>query len=279
MMPPLGVPSLVQPRPPRQPYPNAPPWSPAHQPPEKAPPLPPPVVNPPQQPTVQDLLVGTPVGDVYPRDPSIDGVPVDGRTAALQSLGVYLTSLVYCRPGRLGGPPVYFAIPPENFHVDRPPSEVDLIFPALVALSGPVTARSRGLIPTVDESTRDVYGAGTALIVQEEREETVPLEVWSSTLPELRAILAKLEQAFHPTEERNGFLLRTPAYYWRTARFILEAPEHPDEPMAVQNRFKGVVRSSSPTTSCTSCTSAASARPGRSTRSHRRTPTRVSPPP
>jgi hypothetical protein len=191
---------------------------------------------------VQDLLVGTPVGDVYPRDPSIDGVPVDGRTAALQSLGVYLTSLVYCRPGRLGGPPVYFAIPPENFHVDRPPSEVDLIFPALVALSGPVTARSRGLIPTVDESTRDVYGAGTALIVQEEREETVPLEVWSSTLPELRAILAKLEQAFHPTEERNGFLLRTPAYYWRTARFILEAPEHPDEPMAVQNRFKGVVR-------------------------------------
>ena len=186
--------------------------------------------------------MGTPIDDVYPRRALLDGTPVDGRTAALQSLGIYLTSLAYCRPGTIGGCPVYFELPKENFHVDRPPSEVDLIFPALVALSGTVVERPRGMNPVVDESTRDVHGPGTALLVLEEREETVPIEVWSSTLAEVRALLARLEQAFHPTQERNGFLLRTPHYYWRSARYMLEGTELPDDAQAARNRFKGLLR-------------------------------------
>lgn|GEM_PF-4075555 len=226
---------MIPRRPPRPPYPNANPRSPAHQPPSLGQPLPPAVLNPPQFPSAAQLLQGTPIDAVYPGRPAVDATPLDGRTAALQSLGVYLTSQPFCRPGAIGGNPVFFGIPPENYFIDRPGPEVDLPFPSIVAVAGQSNFEDINVV-TIDKTTKDVYGAGTALINHGEQEETVTLEIWSSTLPELRSIVAGISKSFNPTYERNGFLLAMPNYYGRTARFLLDNIVWQDDPGAVKNR-------------------------------------------
>lgn len=222
--------------PPRPPYPNAPECSPAAQPPVPPGPPPHPILNPPVPLTAAQMLVGTPVDDVFPRRANPGNPPLDGRTAALKALGVYLTSLAYCRPGQVGGSPVFFGIPPEDFLVERQGDEVDLNFPSMVCLDGPMENKPRGFQAQPDPKSRDLFGPGTVLMSHGEHEEVVPIEVWSSTLPELRAIVAKVEQAFNPTQERSGFLLRLADYYWQTARYMYERTEWPDDANAVKNR-------------------------------------------
>lgn len=185
--------------------------------------------------TAKQLLVGTPIDNVYPGRPAVDTTPLDGRTAALQSLAVYLTSLAFCRPGAIGGDPVFFGVPLENFLIDRPGSEQDLVFPSIVAVAGESNFEDINVV-TIDKTTKDVYGAGTALIIHGEQEETVTLEVWSSSLPELRCIVAGISKSFNPTYERNGFLLLMPNYYMRTARFLLDNVVWQDDDGAVKNR-------------------------------------------
>jgi len=222
--------------PPRPPYPNAPECSPAHQPPEPPGPQPTPILNPPTPLTAEQLLIGTPTDNVFPRRPIAGVPPIDGRSVALKALGVYLTSLPYARVGQIGGNPVYFGIPYENYFIDRQAEPNELPFPSIAATDGPVESKKRGFQPQPNYSTRDQFGQGTILYMHEEREEIVPLEVWSSTHPELRSIVATIEAAFHPTQERNGFLLRLPDYYWQSARFMLERTEWAEEASAVKNR-------------------------------------------
>ncbi len=223
--------------PPRPPYPNAPPWSRAAQPPTPPATQPQPILNPPVALTPQQMLVDTPVGVVYPGRGNPGNPPQDGRTTALKALGAYLTSLTYCRAGAVGGSPVFFAIPPENFFVDRPGDEVNLPFPSIAVASDEApTLRSRGFAQSIDNSTRDLFGYGTALLPMHEVEETVTFDVWSSQLPELHGIMAKVQQSFSPTLERQGFLLTLADYYYQTARFMLEGVRWPEDGGAVKNR-------------------------------------------
>jgi hypothetical protein len=227
--------------PPLPPYRDAPPCSPAAQPPTPPGPLPTPIANPPQSPSIAQLLRGTPLANVFPGRPNPGNPPVDGRTCALRVLGQYLTGLVFCRQGQVGGNPVFFSVPETNFYEERPGPEEDLEFPSFAAMSGETMTRLRGMGPMrAAANTRDLFGPGTVLVPQGEREEVIPIEVWSSQLPELRAMAAKLEQAFNPTAERQGFLLSMPDYYGQTARFMLERIEWPDDG-AVRNRRKCVL--------------------------------------
>ncbi len=226
----------MEPRVPRPPYPNAPDCSPAVQPPADPGPQPEPILNPPVPLTAAQMLVGTPVNDVFPRRANPGNPALDGRTAALKALGVYLTDLAFCRPGQVGGNPVFFGIPAENFFVERPGDEVDLPFPSIVAVDGPMENKGRGFQSAINPSSQDQFGAGTVLYTHGEHEEVVPLEIWSSTLPELRAIVAKIEQSFSPTQERTGFLLLLADYYMQTARYMYERTEWPDDASAVKNR-------------------------------------------
>jgi hypothetical protein len=222
--------------PPLPPHRDASPGTPAAQPPIPPGPQPTPILNPPQAPTPAQLIQGTPIGQVFPGRGNPGNPPLDGRTAALRVLGAYLTGLVFCRPGQVGGNPVFFSIPPENFYEERPGPEEDLNFPSIACMNGDVTNRPRGMGPMrANAATKDVFGIGTVLVPQEEREEVIPLEVWSSQLPELRGMVAKLEQAFNPTAERQGFIVVMPDYYGQTARFMLERVEWPDDG-AVKNR-------------------------------------------
>jgi len=55
------------------------------------------------------------------------------------------------------------------------------------------------------------------------------------------AAVAKLEQAFNPTQERSGILLALPNYYFQTARFVHYGTRWPVEG-AVRNRRKAVLK-------------------------------------
>lgn len=211
------------------------------QPPTPPGPQPTPILNPPIALTPAQQLVGTPIDNSFPRRP-VSGIPaIDGRTCALKALGAYLTSLPYARVGQTGGLPVYFGIPAQNFFVDRPGPETDLPFPSIAATDGPSETKPRGLAPQPDYASQDVFGAGTVLFVHGEREEVIPLEIWSSNHPELRGIVATVEAAFQPTQERIGFLMQLPDYFGQTARFMYERTEWVEEADAVKNRRKAIV--------------------------------------
>jgi hypothetical protein len=228
--------------PPLPPYRNAPPGSAAAQPPVPPQPPPPTILNPPQSPTAAQLLVGTPQDNVWPTRLDPGTPPLDARTAALQSFATYITNLVFTRVGATGGNPVFFSIPRENFWLDQPGPEEDLYFPSIGVLSGPGEVKHRGGIGpcVIADNTADLFGPGTALILLGELEETIGLEVWTSNLFELYAVVATIEQALNATQERHGILLLTPDYYQQTARFILEKTEWPED-MAPQNRRKAVL--------------------------------------
>jgi hypothetical protein len=226
--------------PPLPPYPGAPPYSSAAQPPvPPGPQLEPILTALPRRPAGRQLLVGTATDDAFlPKVPLEGGIPtLDGRAAALASLGSYLLDQVFARPGQAGAPPIFFRIPPENFSVDRPNDNVDLIFPSVVALPGPVENKPRGFQAQPDPNTVDLFGPGTVVYTHGEIEEVITLEVWSSNLAELRSIVARLEQSFFPsTGDRGGFLLLLPDYFGVTARFMFERAEYPDDGAAVRDR-------------------------------------------
>jgi hypothetical protein len=234
---------------PLPPYANAPRYSPAAQPPVPPVPLPPANLNPPQEPSTSALLYGTPQDDSFPIRPDPGNPPLDGRTASLQELGRYLTGLVFCRVGPIGGQPIFFSIPLENFYVEEPGPEQDLEFPSMVVVGsesgidgdwgGGTASRIGGKVPL--DNTLNLFGYNTALVPQGEHEEVVELEVWSTEKPELRGIVAKLEQAFNPTQERSGVLLALPNYYFQTARFVHYGTRWPVEG-AVRNRRKAVLK-------------------------------------
>jgi hypothetical protein len=166
-------------------------------------------------------------GEVLPRrpPPARSHQPIDGRTAALRVLREYLTAIVFYAPGAVGSPPVAFRVLEENFHLETPDAVQDQKYPSITVLGVPAKYSAAGFVPVVEESTRDRFGPGTALQRHQRYEETVALEVWASTEPELRSILAGLETAFNPTEGRAGLLLRMREYYEVTARFLLVGRE------------------------------------------------------
>ena len=227
----------MDPKPPYPPPPPGPPDCSPKQPP--VPPAPPPrrAKRAPQRPDPTSLIVGgASLGSAFPFRPD-PGIPnIDGRTVSLSWLGRYLAHRTYARTGEVGASPVFFRFPEENFFVDPPGPENDLPYPAIACAGGESEDELIGFTPAADESTIDVYGQGTVAVPMYATMEKLRLQIWSSTLPEMRGLYEGVKESFSPTEGRTGIVVRLPDYYGQTARFTLTGSEWPTDPGSVRNR-------------------------------------------
>lgn len=183
-------------------------------------------------------VAGTPWGLTLPRVPARPPPFVDARTMALSVLRAYVASLRFARPGntqvlpngdRKDDPPIPFTIPVERFHLDPPDDEVGLEFPCMtVASDEEQVHQPPGFVPYVDESTAELFGRGTVLLVKHEDIEMVRLEMWATTLPQRRAMVARMEGAFSPSEEHSGLRLRMLDYYGQTVMFTPQSTTRRD---------------------------------------------------
>jgi hypothetical protein len=170
---------------------------------------------------LRKLLFGTPFGEVFPAKANPPPKSVDGRTVALGILREYLAALVFYRPGTVDrrtdtqGDAIPFQIPDERIHIEMPDDEVQLnTFPAIALLSnGDAEYDMIGLDAYIEEKTRDRYGLGTVVQWQQEFVEEIAVEIWASSKPERRAMLAGLENALVPTEQMYGVRFRMPDYF------------------------------------------------------------------
>jgi hypothetical protein len=194
-------------------------------------------------------VLGNPWGETYPPSPELPLPAVDPRTYALEVLRAYVAGLTFYRPGAAPGPgagpsaqPVPFRVPPEQFHVEPPDAEQDLVFPSMVVTSqGEEKYDSPGLTSDVEEQSADVYGRGTVLQVQYEHQEEIVLEMWAASKPERRALLAGMQVSLSPTEQLYGLRLRMRGYYDQTVCFTALAASRRDQD-AVRGRRVAAMR-------------------------------------
>jgi hypothetical protein len=145
----------------------------------------------------------------------------DGRTHALRALRQYVSELTFMLNMGPGVAPKSYRLEPSRFLIEWPDSIEQLLYPSVVCMPGVMETRGLGLGVSADESTRDLYGAGTVLVPQHEHHEQVKLHVHASTKAQRRMVAACLESAFSPTEDRSGIVFSLPAYYDQTCGFLL----------------------------------------------------------
>ena len=170
---------------------------------------------------VKAALFGTPFGYRYPEMPQpTQGAQVayDARTVALKAVREYLLSIVFYLPP--GNTP--FQLQKENFPLEQADYVEETRYPSMGFVGGEEQSyEGPGFVPYVLEETVDQFGPGTVLKMEHDHVETLKLEVWGSKEPELRSMLAGLESAFNPTEERAGFQLQLADYFGAPASFTL----------------------------------------------------------
>jgi hypothetical protein len=185
---------------------------------------------------IQDRLVGTPWGEVFPPKPNPPPLALDGRTIALRIFRQFISELQFFKPGAVGGPAEEFHVCPENILIGWPPNEVEAQFPSIAMLGGPAEYLAIGLGTYIDEDSIGKFAPGTAVQWQTEYSENLTLEIWSDSLPELRAILSGLETGLTPTEQVFGIRFRMPEYYGQIVMFSLMSRENIDDPDAARGR-------------------------------------------
>jgi hypothetical protein len=187
-------------------------------------------------PVLRSALFGTPFGEVFPPKVNPTSLSIDGRTAALRVFKEYITNLYAFLPMQPGAQPKRFQIQPNNFYIEWPDHETDVVMPSAVV--GPSRARYDviGLVSYVEETTRDRYAPGTVLQWQGEYVEIIQLELWTSSVPERRSLLAAIETALSPTEQMSGLRFKMSEYFNELVCFTLQDRELLDDPMAPKNR-------------------------------------------
>jgi hypothetical protein len=185
---------------------------------------------------VFDFLQGDPFGAIRPQPPSRPLPDVPGRKHALDMLREYISELTFTRPGARGQPPIRYRIPKDNIHTEQPPNVWEMVLPAIVFRPGDGDYAAIGLSAYLDESTKDKYEKGTAVQENSEWQETIALECWAEQPPQRSSMVAGLEKALTPTEQRAGVLFRLPEYFDQTVRFTLEKGMYPEDPESVRNR-------------------------------------------
>jgi len=127
------------------------------------------------------------------------------------------------------GPPAAFRIPRSHLLDEWPDALKSLTFPSIVVLPGDPVIIPRGLANSVDESTHDTFGRGTAVLPLHEHQERIVLEIWATTRFQRAAIVAGLQRAFDPAEEMSGIRITLPDYLGQVARFTLEGDARLDD--------------------------------------------------
>lgn len=189
---------------------------------------------------LSNVVLGERWDSVYPKRSPPETPPQDGRTVALSLLAEYITKLEFYRPGGLNEAPIKFVVDSRNIYVEWPDNEQwaePSNFPAVTLLpSGRIKYEAINLTPTMIEDSEDKYGAGTALVLQNDHIETIVVEIMTPNRPERRALKSGLEIAFSPSEDVYGLRLLMRRYFDRIVMFTLTEGEVIDDENAVRNR-------------------------------------------
>jgi hypothetical protein len=161
----------------------------------------------------------------------------DARDHGLDVLRKYIAALVFRRTNAPGQPPIPFQIPIESIHKDQPDDVTSLNLPAIGFIPGVGRHETFGLgPPKLLESTTGVFGPGTALLHVSDYIERFTIEVWSSKIPERRAIVAGLKVALRASDASSAIYLKSPDYYGMPACVSLLESQYIDDDAAVRNR-------------------------------------------
>lgn len=178
----------------------------------------------------------SPFGEVFPPKPNPAPGAKDGRTVALETMAAYVTAITFFKANKTGLPNIPFQIKLENFHIEWPDNEQDLVTPCAIVMPSRADYDVIGLNSYVEEETRDVYAPGTVLQWQDEYIETVNLEVRATSRAERRAMAAGIEIMFTPTEQMAGVRFRMPDYYQQLVCFELNRREIFDDESSAKGR-------------------------------------------
>src|SRR3974390_74479 len=180
--------------------------------------------------SVFDILkrvAGTLWSRVIPEQPRIPNPPLDAREHAIAALLGSLAGVTF-EIENPPGPPAAFRIPRSHLLDEWPDALKSLTFPSIVVLPGDPVIIPRGLANSVDESTHDTFGRGTAVLPLHEHQERIVLEIWATTRFQRAAIVAGLQRAFDPAEEMSGIRITLPDYLGQVAGFTLQGGRGPD---------------------------------------------------
>jgi len=185
--------------------------------------------------SIRKLVAGTLWGDVTPALPVPAPLPLDARLQAIAALLDYVAKIEFSVDNS-PAPPRRFRIRRQNLLDEWPDDMKDMVFPTIAVEPGDVAIIARGLTNSIDESTVDQFGLGTAVLPLHEHQERIVLHVWATTRFQRAAIVAGLEGALDPDEEMSGVRLVLPNYFGQVARFTLEGNQRVDDPDSARRR-------------------------------------------
>ena len=192
----------------------------------------------PLPPEVQQILANTtsPFGRVWPPRAEEPTPAVDARTHALRRFRQFLSLLRFNRTDQ-GSHVIPFQVPIANILIEQPDDPKVLKFPSIAILPGVGQNEPVGLgPPKVIEETADVFGLGTALVLESEYSETLTVEVWASTRAERRALVAGISVALRAVEDSYSTRIKLPEYFDQVAEFWLDETRYIDDPDVVRGR-------------------------------------------
>lgn len=184
----------------------------------------------------QELLEPPGVAAVLP-------LAIDGRTAALRRLALFISLLRLWREGDRGGPPVEFRVPLENVLTDWPDSEKDFRLPAVAFAPGAGQHVALGLGGgIVCEESVGKFGPNTVVEQLGEYVEQLSIEAWGHSRAERAGVVAGLKAAFQSAAASYAIRLRLPDYFDQIATFVFDESAYVEEPDAIRGRRRALLK-------------------------------------
>ena len=180
-------------------------------------------------------------GAVFPPRPAPPAPSEDARTHALRALRDYVAEIVFQVPEGKAGATAAYRVPKDRIFIEWPDDAATRqLMPSIEFLPGVAEHRFPGLTPTADESTIDVFGAGTVLVPQYEHVERIQIEVRAVHRSQRRLLLAALEQALQPSEDLGELRLLT-EHYGQPVRFSSVERQNFDDEDSGRGRRRGTL--------------------------------------
>ncbi len=189
-----------------------------------------------------------PIGAVYPPRTDAPNLPdLGGREIALRRFCDFLSCLPFMRT--MAGPAQPFVVPRAQIHINQPknvtgaPDGIVLPYIAFLTSESDDGPDDSFLGPPImDDATADVYGKDTAVFWLGEHTEDLQIEVVAAEASVRRAIVEGIKQVLRSSEDGGGLNLSLPDYFDTAARFTLLNSSYIEDPDAVRNRRRSLLR-------------------------------------